>query len=47
MRAEQTVNEMVQVVLWRQARALPANRTIERLSARPLFRPRPGASLKS
>ena len=48
MRAEQTVNEMAQVVLSRQARAL-AKRTgeplVEALEA--VVEPPPGASLKS
>ena len=48
MRADQSVNEMAQVVLWRQGRPKPSepdNRTPQR--AQPSFRPRPAASLKS
>ena len=48
MRAEQTVNEMAQVVLSRQARPSPSepeNRSSRRW--RPSLRPRPVGSLKS
>ena len=47
MRAEQSVNEMVEEVLWRQAEA-HAQRTGQPLAqARPSSRPQPVASLRS
>ena len=47
MRPEQTVNEMAQVVLWRQAKAQAQRTGQSRASARAAVIQTPGASLKS